>query len=155
MMPSMISHAVVSVAAGVTFVPREGPNHFWSLALICSIIPDVDSIGFSIGIPYPHLFSHRGFFHSPFFGLLLGLFFVSVFFRGVELFSRGWFFYLLFSFLLTGSYPPRCLDEWRFGSCSIVSFRSDKVFSALETDRGFTNGGCPILQPMGLGRDQK
>jgi len=92
MMPSVIFHAVVSVAAGVTFGPRNVPNRFWSLSFICSIIPDLDSIAFSLGIPYSHFFGHRGFFHSPFFGLLLGLFFISVFFRGTALFSRGWFF---------------------------------------------------------------
>lgn len=53
MMPSVISDAVVSMAAGATFAPREVPNHFWSLSLICSMIPDVDSIAFFFVFPTP------------------------------------------------------------------------------------------------------
>ena len=55
-MPSVISHAAVAVAAGLAFAPRDVPNHFWSLSIACSIIPDTDVIGFSFGIPYGHLF---------------------------------------------------------------------------------------------------
>ena len=51
-MPSLISHAAVAVAAGVAFAPRDVPNQFWTLAILCSIIPDADVIGFSFGIPY-------------------------------------------------------------------------------------------------------
>ena len=70
-MPSLISHAAVAVAAGVAFAPRDVPTQFWALAILCSIPPDADVIGFSFGLPYHHAFGHRGFFHSPFFGLLL------------------------------------------------------------------------------------
>lgn len=95
-MPSAISHAVVSVAAGMTFAPRDVSDRFWSLSLICSVIPDADVIAFSFGIPYQHLFGHRGFFHSPFFGLLTSIFIVSVFFRDIKIFSSQWVFYFIF-----------------------------------------------------------
>ena len=142
MMPSVISHAVVSVAAGVTFVPREGPNHFWSLALICSIVPNVDSIAFSIGIPYLHLFGHRAFFHSSFFGLLLGFFFVSVFFRGGGLFSGGWFFYLLFFFLLTASHG--LLDAFTNGGLGVA------LLSPFDQTRYFLPWRPIVVSPMGV-----
>jgi inner membrane protein len=64
--PSVISHAVVAVAAGITFAPRDVPHHFWSLSIVCSMIPDADIIAFSFGIPYHHFLGHRGFFHSLF-----------------------------------------------------------------------------------------
>ena len=103
-MPSVVSHVAVAVAAGVAFAPRDVPNHFWSLSVACSIIPDADVIGFSFGIPYAHFFGHRGFFHSSFFGLLMSIFLVGVFFRDVEIFSRRWFFYFAFFFLLSASH---------------------------------------------------
>ena len=87
-MPSVLSHTEVAVAAGIAFAPRDVPDHFWSFAILCSIIPDADVVGFSFGIPYNHFFGHRGFFHSPFFGLLMSIFVVVVFFRHVEIFSR-------------------------------------------------------------------
>jgi inner membrane protein len=142
MMPSVISHAVVAVAAGVTFVPREGPNHFRSVVLICSIIPDVDSIAFSIGIPYVHLFGHRGFFHSPFFGLLWSLFFVSILFRGVKPLSRGWFFYLLFLFLLAASHG--LLDALTNGGLGVA------LLSPFDQTRYFLPWRPIVVSPMGV-----
>lgn len=38
-----------------------------------SILPDADAIGYYLGIPYSHLMGHRGFSHSVFFALLVGL----------------------------------------------------------------------------------
>ena len=98
-MPSLILHAVAAVAAGAAFAPRDVPTQFWTLAILSSILPDADVIGFSFGIPYHHFFGYRGFFHSPFFGLLLSIFVVSIFFREVDIFSARWFFYFIFFFI--------------------------------------------------------
>ena len=117
-MPTLISHAAVAVAAGAAFAPRDVPGQFWPIAVLCSIIPDADVIGFSLGIPYHHFFGHRGFFHSPFFGLLLGLFVVSVFFRDSGIFSPRWFFYFVFFFLLTASHGV--LDAFTNGGLGIA-----------------------------------
>jgi inner membrane protein len=108
---------VVAVAAGMTFAPKDVPKRFWPLSLICSVIPDADVIAFSFGIPYPHLFGHRGFFHSPFFALLLSTFIVLVFFRDREIFSKQWFFYLIFFFLLSASHG--ILDAFTNGGLGI------------------------------------
>jgi inner membrane protein len=117
-MPSIISHAAVAVAADAAFAPRGIPFHFWSFSIICSIISDLDGIGFLFGIPYNHIFGHRGFFHSPFFGLLLSVFLVSVFFHSLETFSKQWFFYILFFFLLSSSHG--ILDAFTNGGLGIA-----------------------------------
>ena len=142
MMPSVISHAVVSVAAGMTFGPRNVPNHFWSLSFICSTISDLDSIAFSSGIPYSHFFGHRGFFRSPFFGLLLGLFFVFVFFQGTEPFSRGWFFCLIFFFLLAASHG--FLDALTNGGLGVA------LWSPFDQTRYFLPWRPIAVSPMGV-----
>ena len=129
-MPSFVSHSAVAVAAGVTFAPRNVPAKFWTLAILCSILPDADVIGFSFGIPYHHFFGHRGFFHSPFFGLLLGLFIVSIFFRDVDIFSVRWFFYFIFFFLLAASHGV--LDAFTNGGLGIAllsPFDNTRIFS--------------------------
>ena len=141
-MPSVVSHAVVAVAAGVTFAPRNVPHHFWSLALICSMIPDADIIAFSFGIPYQHLFGHRGFFHSPFFGLLMGLFIVSVFFRDSEIFSSQWFFYLIFFFLLSASHGV--LDAFPNGGLGIA------LLSPFDKTRYFFPWRPIVVSPIGV-----
>lgn len=117
-MPSGISHTAVAVAAGFAFTSRDVPHHFWSLAILCSVIPDADGIGFVLGIPYGHLFGHRGFFHSPFFALFMSLFVVIVFFPGLQAFSKAWLRYFAFFFLLSASHG--ILDAFTNGGMGIA-----------------------------------
>ena len=43
--------------------------------MVCSVVPDLDVIGFYFGIPYGDLWGHRGLTHSlPFAGVLSALF---------------------------------------------------------------------------------
>jgi inner membrane protein len=140
--PSVISHAAVAVAAGIAFAPRDVPDHFWSLSIACSIIPDADVIGFSFGIPYHHLFGHRGFFHSPFFGLLMGIFLVGVFFRDVEIFSRRWFFYFIFFFLLGASHG--ILDAFTSGGLGIA------LLAPFDSTRYFFPWTPIMVSPIGI-----
>ena len=103
-MPTIITHGVVAVATGKAFGPEEVLRRFWFFSIFFSVIPDADVIAFSFGIPYGHFFGHRGFFHSPFFGFLLSVFIVSVFFRSVNIFSRRWWFYTVYFSLLSASH---------------------------------------------------
>ena len=133
---------MVAVAAGITFAPQDVPKGFWSLSLICSVIPDADVITFSLGIPYRHLFGHRGFFHSPFFGLLLSIFFVCVLFRDTEMFSKQWFFYLIFFFLLSASHG--ILDGFTNGGLGIA------LLSPFDRTRYFFPWRPIVVSPIGV-----
>ena len=140
--PSAISHAAVEVAAGIAFTPREVPNHFWSLSILCSVIPDADIIGFSFGIPYEHFLGHRGFFHSPFFALFMSIFLVIVFFRDLEIFSRPWFFYFFFFFLLSASHGV--LDAFTNGGLGIA------LLSPFDNARYFFPWTPIMVSPIGI-----
>jgi len=141
-MPSVISHAAVAVAAGIAFAPRDVPNHFWSLSVACAIIPDADVIGFSFGIPYDHFLGHRGFFHSPFFSLLMSIFLVGIFFRDMEIFSRQWFFYFIFFFLLSASHG--ILDAFTNGGLGIA------LLSPFDNTRYFFPWTPIMVSPIGI-----
>lgn len=141
-MPSVISHTAVAVAAGMAFAPRDVPDHFWPLALLCSVAADADGIGFAFGIPYNHFFGHRGFFHSPFFALLMGIVLVGVFFRDVELFSRQWFFYFIFFFLLSASHG--ILDAFTNGGLGIA------LLSPFDNTRYFFPWTPIVVSPIGI-----
>ena len=70
-MPTVISHAVVGASLSV-LAPNDIPK--WRLAIVLAILPilpDLDVIGFSLGIDYGHPLGHRGFTHSLLFALLL------------------------------------------------------------------------------------
>jgi len=54
------------------FVPAGASRMRSALVLAAvAVIPDVDVIGFSLGIPYAHPLGHRGFTHSLLFAALL------------------------------------------------------------------------------------
>jgi inner membrane protein len=140
--PSVISHAVVAMTAGLAFAPRDVPQHFWPLAIVCSIASDADVMGFALGIPYEHFFGHRGFFHSPFFGLILGIVLVSLFFRDIELFSKRWFFYFIFFFLVSASHG--ILDAFTNGGLGIA------LFSPFDSGRYFFPWTPIMVSPIGI-----
>ncbi len=141
-MPSVISHTAVAVAAGVAFAPENVPDRFWVLSIACSTLPDADILGFSFGIPYGHFLGHRGFFHSPFFSLLLSILLVSIFFRDVEIFSKRWFFYLIFFFLLSASHG--ILDAFTNGGHGIA------LLSPFDNTRYFFPWTPIVVSPIGI-----
>ena len=69
-MASVISHAVAAAAIGSAAGPSPAPARFWTAAILCAVIPDLDAIGFRLGVPYGSLFGHRGITHSILFALL-------------------------------------------------------------------------------------
>jgi inner membrane protein len=70
--PSVLAHALVGAAAA-PLLPRGVPRPLAAAALAgLSVLPDLDVVAFSLGIPYAHPFGHRGFSHSLLFAGLVG-----------------------------------------------------------------------------------
>lgn len=77
-MPTIIGHAVSGYAIG-SLGPRNG--HSTRVAVfcaVCAVAPDLDAVGFKIGIPYGHWLGHRGFSHSIFFAVILASLFTAL-----------------------------------------------------------------------------
>lgn len=77
-MPSVGHIAVGLAAARARRSPAGVPTTAWvGLLVVCSCLPDLDVLAFSLGIPYAAPLGHRGAAHSLAFaaicGLLLGL----------------------------------------------------------------------------------
>ncbi len=72
-MASAFGHVAVAWALGKTLDPKLYSLRFWGWAFFCSVLPDLDVVGFAFGIPYEHLFGHRGFTHSILFAIVVGL----------------------------------------------------------------------------------
>ncbi len=116
-MPSIFTHSVVGIATGKTITNKKMPIRFWLYAVLCSCIPDADVIAFGFGIPYMHVFGHRGFFHSLFFALLLSLVAAALFHAAQK------------------SHPRQWLMVW---ACFFISAASHGILDA------FTNGGMGV-----------
>jgi len=96
-MASIISHAAAGAAISIALAPEGVPARYWPLAIAAAILPDVDSLLYYFRY-YPTL-GHRGFFHSPFFGLIVSFLLMLLFFRDEPLFSTRWFRYFFVFFL--------------------------------------------------------
>lgn len=77
-MASAFTHAVVGVALAQAAKPALRKQwRFWGLAVLASVLPDIDVIGFRFGIHYGDLWGHRGMTHSLLFAAAIGLVFCS------------------------------------------------------------------------------
>jgi inner membrane protein len=71
---SLLTHGVFAVALGQAAGQSARRDwRFWAAAVLCSILPDADVIGFRIGIHYGALWGHRGMTHSLLFAAITGL----------------------------------------------------------------------------------
>lgn len=69
-MASPIAHAVVALTIGRFWPSSAWPLHLWLLGVVCAEVPDLDTVGFWLGVPYGHLLGHRGVTHPILFAVL-------------------------------------------------------------------------------------
>ncbi len=98
-MASVISHAAAGAALSLAFAPDGAPARTWPVAIAAAVLPDLDSLLRYFRVSYSTTLGHRGFFHSPFFGLIVSLLLMLLFFRDETLFSGRWFRYFFVFFL--------------------------------------------------------
>lgn len=72
-MPTLICHGISGIALNRLLPARPYAARIFLLCLFCSIAPDLDAIGFRLGVPYHHWLGHRGFSHSLLFAAILAL----------------------------------------------------------------------------------
>ena len=122
--------------------------------MLCSVIPDIDTIGFRFGIHYGDFRRHRGFTHALVFAALLaGMVAFTMFRRGA--FGIGRFALFGYLFLATASHG--LLDAMANGGLGVTFFSpfdNTRYFlpwrpirvSPISATRFFTSKGLAILQ---------
>lgn len=63
-MASAFAHAALGATLGKLLLPQRRHWPYWVAAGICAALPDVDSVGYRLGVPYDSLWGHRGLTHS-------------------------------------------------------------------------------------------
>ncbi len=139
-MASIISHAVAGAALSIAFAPGGAPGRYWPIAIATAVLPDVDSLLFHFRY-YPAL-GHRGFFHSPFLGLIVSFLLMLLFFRNEVLFSGRWFRYFFVFFLVWTSHG--LLDALTNGGRGVT------FFSPFSSKRYFFPWTPIQVSPMGI-----
>jgi inner membrane protein len=141
-LPTVITHVVIGGLAAAAFGERENPKRLWTAAILVSVAPDADVIGFALGVRYGDFFGHRGFVHSPFFALLLALFLALVLFGDHRPFSRKWWAVLAFLFVVGASHG--LLDAFTSGGLGIA------LLSPFDSRRIFMPWTPIPVSPIGL-----
>jgi inner membrane protein len=153
-MASVFSHAVAALGIGACFYQPRTPKRVWVVGVLCSVIPDVDVIGFRFGIHYDDFWGHRGFTHSLLFAALLASFGVLLAFRqAVPYLSR--FALWMYFFLATANHG--LLDAMTDGGLGVAFFspcNNTRYFlpwrpirvSPIGIGRFFTHGGLAVIQ---------
>lgn len=142
-MASLFGHALASIAIGNSYSKKITSAKFWLLGAFCAVIPDIDVIGFSVGIPYISMWGHRGFTHSILFALLLGALITVVFYRRIFWSKKG-LLYLTFFIICTLSHG--LLDAMTTGGKGVG------FFIPFDATRYFFPWRPIEVSPIGIGR---
>lgn len=152
-MPTVFSHAVAAIALATPFGGRETPRHLYYLGAVSAVLPDLDVIGFRLGIPYGHPLGHRGLSHSLAFAAVWAALLAWGAFRSdADRSRRGR--YWLYLFLATASHG--ILDALTSGGSGVAFFAplwNERYFfpwtpilvSPLSIDRFFTERGARVM----------
>ena len=63
-MASTFAHAALGATLGKILLPSRRHWRYWLAAAGCAALPDVDALGYKLGVPYESLWGHRGLTHS-------------------------------------------------------------------------------------------
>ena len=153
-MASAFSHVVAALGIGACFYGPGVPRRVWVTGATCSVIPDLDVIGFRFGIHYGDFWGHRGFTHSILFAALLASAVVLVGFRQV-LPGLGRIPLWMYFFLATASHGLLdAMTDGGLGVAFFAPFDNHRYFlpwtplrvSPIGAGRFFTDRGLAVLQ---------
>ena len=121
-MASVFGHSIVGFTLA-KIINKENTKWLLLLAILSTILPDFDVIGFKFGISYLHPFGHRGFTHSVLFAVIWAFILMVVFGKKDKL---TWF---LVIFLSTVSHG--LLDAMTSGGKGVgffIPFNNNRFF---------------------------
>ncbi len=139
-MASAFAHAVVALTMGRAVHGHLMNRRTLALGVACSILPDVDVIGFALGIDYGAVWGHRGITHSLLFAALVSAALTGVCYRGrpsVVMGAVG-----LYLFLCTASHGV--LDALTNGGLGVA------FFAPFENNRYFLPVRPVLVSPIGM-----
>jgi inner membrane protein len=143
-MASVFSHAVAAVGISACFYRPEIPKRVWVIGIACSVLPDLDVIGFRFGVRYGDFWGHRGFTHSLMFAVLIASAIVALGFRSGKTPGIGRFALWLYLFLATASHG--LLDALTDGGLGVA------FFSPFDNHRYFLPWRPIRVSPIGVNR---
>ncbi|PCJ59010.1 MAG: hypothetical protein COA79_11670 [Planctomycetota bacterium] len=128
-MPTLFTHAFVAYGVNKIAPKFEGGKRCAMYSLICSVLPDIDVIGFGFGIKYGDVLGHRGLSHSLMFAFVLSVGLTFLLFSTKKYSSKDRLFVFILLFISTASHGV--LDAFTNGGLGVG------FFSPFENSRYF------------------
>lgn len=151
-MPTIITHPAIALGAAPCLRSLRKRFLLVVIGVLLTILPDLDVVAFKYGIPYGHMFGHRGFSHSILFAVLAsGV--LALFVRQ----SRVGQWLLAWGYLFICAVSHGLLDAMTNGGLGVglfSPFSQERIFfefrpievSTLSLERFFNGQGLPVLQ---------
>jgi len=141
LMASAFSHAVAAMSIGTCFYRPQISKGVWVAGTLCSVIPDLDVIGFRFGFRYGDFWGHRGFTHSLVFAAFLAGVVAVVLFRHR---ASGIGRFAMFAYLFLATASHGVLDAMTNGGLGVA------FLSPFDNRRYFLPWRPILVSPIGV-----
>ncbi len=145
-MATIISHPAVPLALGLALGRERIPGRLLEFGVLASILPDLDVAAFRLGISYGDMFGHRGFTHSIFFALVIGLVFSRCSKIGRE---RPWVVFLFVAFSCISHGLLDAMTNGGYGVGFFSPFNGERYFASW-TPIEVSPIGAAFFSPRGM-----
>ncbi|MFK7781303.1 metal-dependent hydrolase [Psychroserpens sp.] len=146
-MASLFGHGILAYTISKV-IDNQELKILTVLAVVSSILPDADVLAFKFGIPYEHVFGHRGFTHSIFFAILWALILTLIFAKRRSV--------IFFSVLCLSTLSHGILDAMTSGGEGVgffIPFNNERYFfpfrgikvSPIGIEKFFSEWGLQVL----------
>ncbi len=151
-MPTVFTHPAVAIALYPWLRDRVGGRKALVAGGLLTALPDLDVIGFRLGIPYGHMLGHRGLSHSLAFALVVGG--VAALPLARRWVANPWALWLFFFLCLASHGVLDALTSGGKGVAFLAPFSNERFFfdsrpvlvSPIAVDRFLANGrGLDVL----------
>ncbi len=146
-MPTILTHPVIPLAITMATGREVISRRLLLAGIIASMLPDLDVLGFRLGIPYATEFGHRGFTHSLFVACLFAVVGASLATYLKATATRT------FSFLFVAMASHAVLDACTNGGMGIAllwPFSDVRLFAPFRPIQVSPIGLHHLLSPRGL-----
>jgi len=135
-MSTVFTHSLVGASLALLAPKQVSGTSIILAAIVLAILPDADVLAFRMGIPYEHMYGHRGFTHSILFSCVAAFTASLLFFKPVGFANRNWFAVFVILFLTALNMrcyhvgrliKSECLSNNNSQSCA-TSQRSSRLF---------------------------
>lgn len=141
-MASAFSHAITALAIGKVYTRNNISVKPATIGMVCSAIPDLDAIGYWVGVPYQSVWGHRGITHSFLFAIILSAVAIKLFYPAQVLFSKIYWLKWFYFFSATASHG--ILDAMTNGGLGVA------FFAPFENSRYFFPFRPVLVSPISV-----